>query len=403
MKLRKTVSAIVAAIMFVSLTACAGDGERTEGLPESAQESAAASGQEASGGMAESEDAGTEASDRSRLGSNILVAYFSWADNAILADDVDTVASPSVIAPGNVQQLAGWVQEETGGDLFSIRVTDPYPSDWDACLSRANEERGDDARPELEENVTNLEQYDTVFLGYPNWWYGVPMALLSFLEQNDLSGKQVYLFCSHGPGGLANSVEIIPQAAPGAILSDQIFDCYEEDAAGSEEEIRSWVEGLGLSKKEGTDGQENAGQQAVAQEEQEQEEQTQEEQMQEEGEQPRRISVQFGDNTVIYELNDGTAADSLYAQLPLTIEVEDYSTNEKIFYPPQELDTADSPLAASGAGTLAYYAPWGDVVMFYGDYSENASLYELGQAVSGAELVGQMMGTVIIDAEEGQE
>ena len=284
--------------------------------------------------MAESEDAGTEVSGRSGVGSNILVAYFSWADNAILADDVDAVASPSVIAPGNVQQLAGWVQEETGGDLFSIRVTDPYPSDWVACLSRANEERGDDARPELEENVTNLEQYDTVFLGYPNWWYGVPMALLSFLEQNDLSGKQVYLFCSHGTGGLANSVEIITQAAPGAILSDQIFDCYEEDAAGSEEEIRSWVEGLGLSKKEGTDGQENAGQQAVAQEEQEQEEQTQEEQMQEEGEQPRRISVQFGDNTVIYELNDGTAADSLYAQLPLTIEVEDYSTNEKIFYPP---------------------------------------------------------------------
>ena len=60
---------------------------------------------------------------------NILVAYFSWADNAVLDDDVDAISSPSVIPPGNVQQLAGWVQEETGGDLFSIRVTDPYPSD----------------------------------------------------------------------------------------------------------------------------------------------------------------------------------------------------------------------------------------------------------------------------------
>lgn len=108
------------------------------------------------------------------------VAYFSRADNAVLAEDVDAVASPSVISPGNVQQLAGWVQEETGGDLFSIRVTDPYPSDWDDCLARANEERGADARPELVENAENLEQYDTVFLGYPNWWYGVPMALLSF-------------------------------------------------------------------------------------------------------------------------------------------------------------------------------------------------------------------------------
>ena len=74
-------------------------------------------------------------------GANILVAYFSWADNAILADDVDAVSSPSVIPPGNVQQLAEWVQDETGGDLFAVRVTDPYPSDWDECLERANAAR----------------------------------------------------------------------------------------------------------------------------------------------------------------------------------------------------------------------------------------------------------------------
>ena len=97
--------------------------------------------------------------------SRILVAYYSWADNAILAEDVDAVASPSVIPPGNVQQLAGWVQEATGGDLFSIQVTDPYPSDWDACLERANQERGNDARPELAANVENMDQYDVVFPG----------------------------------------------------------------------------------------------------------------------------------------------------------------------------------------------------------------------------------------------
>lgn len=188
----------------------------------------------------------SQTSPKRMNGSNILVAYFSWADNAILAEDVDAVTSPSVIPPGNVQQLAGWVQEETGGELFSIRVTDPYPSDWDACLERANEERGDDARPELQENVGNIDQYDTVFLGYPNWWYGAPMALLSFLEQNDFSGKDVYLFCSHGTGGLANSVEQIAAASPEAVISDSIFDCYEEEAASSEEEIRSWVNGLGV-------------------------------------------------------------------------------------------------------------------------------------------------------------
>ena len=135
-------------------------------------------------------------SEEEQSENHILVAYFSWADNAVLAADVDTVASPSVVPPGDVQMLAEWVQEETGGDLFSIQVTEPYPSDWDECLARANQEHGDNARPELTEQVENLEQYDTVFLGYPNWWYGVPMALLTFLEENDLSGKQVYLFCS---------------------------------------------------------------------------------------------------------------------------------------------------------------------------------------------------------------
>ena len=176
---------------------------------------------------------------------NILVAYFSWADNAVLDDDVDTVSSPSVIAPGNVQQLATWVQEETGGQLFSIQVKDPYPSDWDECLSRANEERRDDSRPELVANVENIDEYDVVFLGYPNWWYGVPMPLLSFLEANDLSDKQVYLFCSHGTGGLANSVEIISEALPDSTISDNIFDCYEEDAPNTQENISNWVSELG--------------------------------------------------------------------------------------------------------------------------------------------------------------
>ena len=305
-------------------------------------------------------------------GRNILVAYFSWADNAALAEDVDAITSPSVVPPGDVQQLADWVQKETGGDLFPIRVTDPYPSDWDACLERANEERGSDARPELQEHVSDLAQYDTVFLGYPNWWYGVPMALLTFLEQNDLSGKQVYLFCSHGTGGLANSVELITEAAPNAEISDNIFDCYEEEAASSQEDIQAWVRELGLGAVE--EPAENAAAQ--------------------------QISVQFEGGTVIYELNGSTAAASLYEQLPLTVEVEDYSTNEKIFYPPEELDTGDTPLAQAGAGTLAYYAPWGNVVMFYGDYNENPSLFELGQMISGGDLVSGMTGTITIDVIE---
>ena len=153
----------------------AGCGNESNGSADNTQGTTQQSGTDSAGDETDPEDTvqGTAEEDSAQTGeetqgtdSNILVAYFSWAENAILEEDVDAVASPSVIAPGNVQELAGWVQEETGGDLFSIQVTDSYPSDWDACLERANEERGEDARPELTSSVENLDAYDTVFLGY---------------------------------------------------------------------------------------------------------------------------------------------------------------------------------------------------------------------------------------------
>ena len=245
MFLKKAIAWILTVILIFPLAAC---GSQPASLSATTEEDVSPAGQEMPDGSPV--ETKLPARENEGEGSNILVAYFSWADNAVLAEDVDAVASPSVIPPGNVQQLAGWVQEETGGDLFTIRVTDPYPSDWDACLDRANQERGEDARPELEERVDNLDDYDTVFLGYPNWWYGVPMPLLTFLEENDLSGKEVYLFCSHGTGGLANSVEIITEAAPDAIISDNIFDCYEEEASSSQEEIQNWVEETGYSAQD---------------------------------------------------------------------------------------------------------------------------------------------------------
>lgn len=348
-------------------------------LSSAVEEGAAASSQLEEPSEAPAESSALENSSETGENGGVLIAYFSWAENAVLEEGVDAMTSPSVSDPGNVQQLAGWIQEETGGELFSIQVTDPYPSDWDACLERANEERGQDARPALvEPQVENLDSYDTVFLGYPNWWYGVPMALLTFLEENDLSGKDVYLFCSHGTGGLARSVEIITEAAPEANISDNIFDCYEEDAPVSQEDIQAWVAELGLSQPQETTSIE----------------------MEESNVETNQISVTCGDTQVVYELNDSPAAQSLLSQLPLTVEVENFSTNEKVFYPPQELDTSDTPLAEGGAGTLAYYAPWGDVVLFYDSFSANSSLFELGEAVSGAEDISQMTGTITVETVE---
>lgn len=249
--MRRWMAAALAALMVLSLAACAGSQQEEQpASAEATEQSQSASVQEeeepASTEQQPEEPASSTEQPSDTQESGVLVAYFSWADNAVIDGEVDAVASPSVTAPGNVQQLAQWISERTGGDLFSIQVTEPYSSDWDACLERANQERAEDARPELTASVEQLERYDTVFLGYPNWWYGVPMALLSFLEENDLSDKQVYLFCSHGTGGLASSVEQIDEALPDSTaLSENIFDVYEEDASSSQQDILAWLEELG--------------------------------------------------------------------------------------------------------------------------------------------------------------
>ncbi len=108
-----------------------------------------------------------------------------------------------------------------------------------------------------------------------------------------------------------------------------------------------------------------------------------------------KISVESNGNITIYELNNSQASKELLSQLPLNIKVESYSHDEKIFYPPNKLSTSNTPLAKNAVtGTLAYYAPWGDVVMFYKDFGSASGLYELGKVVSGKEYINSMSGII---------
>ena len=197
--MKKLLTPLMALALAVVFTACQ-TAEPSSSVPSSpapsessqlssaVEEGAASSSQLAEPSEAPAESSALEDSPEAGENGGVLIAYFSWAENAVLEEGVDAMTSPSVSDPGNVQQLAGWIQEETGGELFSIQVTDPYPSAWDACLERANEERGQNARPALvEPQVENLDSYDTVFLGYPNWWYGVPIALCSFFCYDDVA------------------------------------------------------------------------------------------------------------------------------------------------------------------------------------------------------------------------
>lgn len=113
-----------------------------------------------------------------------------------------------------------------------------------------------------------------------------------------------------------------------------------------------------------------------------------------------KIQVQSGDLVIVYALNDSQAAKDLYAQLPLSLEVKDFSTNEKTFYPPEELDVSDAPMANADKGSLCYYAPWADVVMFYDHFGKGSSLYALGEVISGKDDIEKLTGTITVTAVE---
>ena len=108
-----------------------------------------------------------------------------------------------------------------------------------------------------------------------------------------------------------------------------------------------------------------------------------------------KIQVQAGEHVIVYALNNSRAAKELYAQLPLRTTVENFSTNEKVFYPPQKLSIAGAPFVYSQKGTLAYYAPWGDVVMFY---DKGSGLYELGRAISSIDEIEKLAGAITVTA-----
>ena len=180
----------------------------------------------------------------------VLVAYFSWAENNDGNFGVDAISTSSLTRPGNVEDLASFITSMIDSDMFSIQVENLYPANWDDCLSRANEERRNGEYPALSSRVRNIEDYDIIFLGYPNWWYGIPMALYTFFEENDLSGKQIYLFCSHGTGGLARSVDQIREALPESVISENVFDINEHRAHGSFDVVRDWLIELGFQPGE---------------------------------------------------------------------------------------------------------------------------------------------------------
>lgn len=161
----------------------------------------------------------------SMRGKKVLVAYFSHS--------------------GNTRAVATMVREVAGGDVFEIAATDPYPKDYEEVKERAKQELEAGARPKLKAHLANAASFDVIFVGYPNWWGTMPMPVMTFLTENDFSGKTVIPFCTHEGSGLGRSDDELARLCPKAKRLEglAIRGRSAKDARG---EVALWLRGLGF-------------------------------------------------------------------------------------------------------------------------------------------------------------
>lgn len=195
----------------------------------------------------DTETAGENTDSQGTDGSRILIAYFTAAENS----GVDAVASASYSdvngeAKGRMQALAEMIQDVTGGDLFSIRTEETYPADGGDLIDYASQEQSEDARPALTTHIENPDDYDIIFVGYPNWWADLPMPLYSFFDEYDFSGKTIIPFNSHNGSRFSNTISTIASLEPNATVIEDGFTVNERDVPDAAGDIASWVDSLGI-------------------------------------------------------------------------------------------------------------------------------------------------------------
>lgn len=144
---------------------------------------------------------------------------------------------------GNTETVANYIHEEIGGDIVKLETVQTYPEDYDELVDYAREEQRDNTRPELETAIENIEQYDTIFLGYPNWWGDMPMPIYSFLDQYDLSNKTIAPFITHGGSGLSGTPANIANEEPDAVVTEGLA-INGDDVDDCQDEVNEWLDEL---------------------------------------------------------------------------------------------------------------------------------------------------------------
>lgn len=219
-------AAIVAACLAV--TCCFASGEETKAIAETAV-------------LAQPQKALAQ-------DGKVLVVYFSVPET----DGVDASSGASrVIADGklqgNTQYVASVIQQLTGGELFEIKTVHTYPGSHKELIDAAKKENEDNARPKLATHITDLNDYDVVFIGFPNWWYDMPMPLYTFFDEYDFSGKTIVPFCTHGGSRFSQAVQTIRKLEKEATVLDG-YAISRDRVGESKPNVLNWLKRIGMTE-----------------------------------------------------------------------------------------------------------------------------------------------------------
>ena len=259
----------------------------------------------------------------------MLIAYFSWS--------------------GNTENAAKIIQEKTGADLVELELVNPYSSNYNQVLDEAQRDLNKNARPELKTKIENMNEYSTIMIGYPNWWATIPMPIATFLETYDFSGKTIIPFCSHGGGEFGQSITDISKLAPNSKIGEGLSIHYSGGSSLSSD-IDEWIEKNNIGQDEPNVVETS------------------------------RIKLTINNEEIYVKLDNNQTSQDFLSILPLTLEAEDYNNTEKIATLPKELTTQGSPSGYTPkTGDFAYYAPWGNLSIFYNDFRYSNSLIKLGE------------------------
>lgn len=165
--------------------------------------------------------------------SNILIAYYSRADENYVNGQM------KMLQQGNTERAAKIIADTIGGDLFHIEQTKPYSKNYNDCIQEAKIDQRQNARPALKQYPDSIDTYDTIYLGYPNYWGTMPMAVFTFLEYFNFSGKKICPFCTHEGSGLGSSIKDLKQLCPSADIESGLA-IHGGSVERHSEEIKNW-------------------------------------------------------------------------------------------------------------------------------------------------------------------